>query len=114
MLPSGGLRPVVEMQGSRPFPGRFKDGSAIFHGVRMDADHDYTHSGYNLNHGWALWTMAEHYFFTRDRNWLESVLPRMLKGANWIIEERKATMQRGPDGGPVPEYGLLPAGTTGR
>lgn len=104
------LRPLVELQGSKPFPGRFHDTSAIFHGVRVDADHDYTHSGYNLNHGWTLWTLAEHYLFTRDRNWLKSVMPHLLKAANWIIEERKATLQKQPDGIPVPEYGLLPAG----
>ncbi len=104
------LRPVVELQGSKPFPGRFSDTSAEFHGVRVDAEHDYTHSGYNLNHGWTLWTLAEHYLFTRDKSWLKGVMPRMLKAANWIIEERQATMQRGPEGKPVPEYGLLPAG----
>jgi len=104
------IRPIVELQGSKPFPGRFKDGPAIFHGVKIDADHDYTHSGYNLNHGWTLWTASEHFFFTRDRKWLESVLPHLLKGADWIIEERQATMQNDSEGKPVPEYGLLPPG----
>ena len=51
------LRPIVELQGSKPFPGRFKDTSAEFHGVKVDADHEYTHCGYNLNHGWTLWTI---------------------------------------------------------
>ncbi len=104
------LQPYVELQGSHPFPGNFKDGSAIFHGVRVDADHDYTHGGYNLNHGWVLWTLGEHYLFTRDRDWLRGIMPRMLRAANWIISERRATMQRESDGSPLPEYGLLPAG----
>ncbi|PYV35528.1 MAG: hypothetical protein DMG22_02080 [Acidobacteria bacterium] len=104
------LRPLVELQGSKPFPGRFKDTSAEFHGVKVDADHDYTHSGYNLNHGWTLWTLAEHYLFTRDDSWLRGIMPRMTRAANWIIDERHVTMQREPDGTGVPEYGLLPAG----
>ncbi len=104
------LRPIVELQGSKPFPGRFKDTSAEFHGVKVDADHDYTHGGYNLNHGWTLWTLAEHYLFTRDDSWLRSIMPRMIRAANWIVDERHATMQQEPDGTPVPEYGLLPAG----
>jgi hypothetical protein len=104
------LRPIVELQGSKPFPGNFRDTSAELHGVRVDADHDYTHSGYNLNHGWTLWTMAEHYLFTRDVEWLKQVEPHMLKAADWIISERQATMKRAADGTPVPEYGLLPAG----
>jgi len=104
------LRPIVELQGSEAPPGRFKDTSAIFHGVRVDAEHDYTHSGYNLNHGWILWTIAEHYFFTRDKAWLHRVTPHMLRAANWIIQERQATRQYLDKGDPVPEYGLLPAG----
>ena len=104
------LKPVVELQGSKAPPGRFKDTSAIFHGVRVDAEHDYTHSGYNLNHGWILWAAGEHYLFTRDKNWLRSVSPRMVRAADWIIQERQATKQHWESGDPVPEYGLLPAG----
>ena len=98
------LRPIVELQGSKAFPGRFQETSAVFHGVRVDADHDYTHSGYNLNHGWILWTLAEHYLYTQDAAWLKTVSPRMLKAAEWIIRERRANMAEGP------EHGLLPAG----
>jgi hypothetical protein len=104
------LRPIVELQGSKPFPGRFQDKSAIFHGVRIDAEHDYTHHGYNLNHGWILWTLAEHYLFTRDQQFLRAQLPRILKAAEWIISERQATKQQEEDGTQVWEYGLLPAG----
>ena len=104
------LRPLVELQGSKPLPGRFRNTSAEFHGVRIDANHDYTHSGYNLNHGWTLWTLAEHYLFSRDDQWLHSVLPRILRAAAWIVDERKGTMRHGLDGARVPEYGLLPAG----
>jgi hypothetical protein len=104
------LKPLVELQGSKPFPGRFSDTSAELHGVRVDQDHDYTMGGYNLDHGWTLWTMADHYFFTRDQNWLRSVQSHMLRAANWILTERQATMHHGPDGFPVPEFGLLPPG----
>jgi hypothetical protein len=104
------LRPIVDLQGSKPFPGNFRNTSSILHGVRVDSEHDYTHSGYNLNHGWTLWTLAEHYLYTRDTGWLKSVMPHLLQAADWIISERQATMQREPDGAPAPEYGLLPAG----
>jgi hypothetical protein len=78
--------------------------------VRVDAEHDYTSNGYNLNHGWTLWTLAEHYLYTHDNEWLKNVMPRLRKAADWIISERQATMQRDRDGNLVPEYGLLPAG----
>ena len=104
------LQPIVESQGSKAFPGRFQDKSAIFHGVRLDPDHDYTHHGYNLNHGWILWTLAEHYLYTRDQQFLRAQLPRILKAANWITQERQATKQTADDGNRVWEYGLLPVG----
>jgi hypothetical protein len=104
------LRPIVELQGSKPAPGGFKDTSAMFHGVRVDSDHDYTHSGYNLNHGWILWALAEHYFLTQNKAWLRTVTPRMVRAADWVIQERQATKSYLEGGSPAPEYGLLPAG----
>jgi hypothetical protein len=104
------VEPLVALQGSKPFPGNFHDGTAILHGARVDENHDYTHSGYNLNHGWTLWTLAEHYLFTRDENWLRSRFPHIRKAAEWIVSERKATMKTDADGNRVWEYGLLPAG----
>jgi len=104
------LEPALARQGSKPFPGMFRKTDAIFHGVLIDAQHDYTHSGYNLNHGWTLWTLAEHYWFSRDEAWLRAKLPNLRRAAWWIVEERQATQRLQPDGGPVWEYGLLPAG----
>jgi len=97
------LEPALAMQGSKPFPGMFRSTDAIFHGVRIDEKHDYTHSGYNLNHGWTLWTLAEHYWFSRDREWLRAKLPNIRKAARWIVEERAATTSPG-------ERGMLPPG----
>jgi hypothetical protein len=104
------LRPLVELQGSEPFPGHFSDTSAELHGVRVDKDHDYTMGGYNLDHGWTLWTLADHYFFQQDQDWLRNVMPHLIKAANWIIEQRKITMQHDSRGASVPEFGLLPPG----
>jgi hypothetical protein len=104
------LEPFLVLQGSKAFPGKFHDTSAILHGVRVDAEHDYTSSGYNLNHGWTLWTAAEHYFFTRDRGWLQSHLQKLIKAADWIISERRSTMREDENGKKAWEYGLLPPG----
>jgi hypothetical protein len=104
------LRPIVELQGTHPFAGRFRNTSAIFHGTAVDSEHDYTHLGYNFSHGWVLWAIAAYYFYTRDEKRLRKVLPRVRKALEWIIEERKATQLTTVDGTPVPEYGLLPAG----
>lgn len=97
------LEPMIRFQGSKAFPGLYKSSDGIFHGIRID-DSDYTHWGYNLNHGWTMWTLAEHYRFTRDRAWLQRVRPNLIRAAEWILRERREANQ--PEG----ERGLLPAG----
>jgi hypothetical protein len=100
----------VDLQGSKPFDGSYTgDQKAVYHGARVDAEYDYTAQQYNLDHGAVLWSLAEHYFQTRDRAWLASVAPSMKRAAEWVIEQRKLTMVMA-DGKPCPEYGLLPAG----
>jgi hypothetical protein len=104
------LEAFVRLQGSKPFEGTYKgDQHEVYHGARVDKDYDYTASEYNLDHGVVLWALGEHYFFTRDKDWLRHVAPSMKKAADWVFEQRKDTELK--DGGePIPEYGLLPAG----
>jgi hypothetical protein len=104
------LEPMLAFQGSKAFPGKYTTSTGIFHGIRMAPDRDYTHWGYNLNHGWTMWTLAEHFRFTGDREWLRSIRQNLLSAAKWIVEERKATQRREADGTPAREFGLLPAG----
>jgi hypothetical protein len=97
------------VQGSKPFPGTFTGQEAVYHGARTGPEYDYTASGYNLDHGTVLWSLVEHYWFTRDKEWLKKTTPSLKRAADWVIEQRKLT--RVLDGGaPCPEYGLLPAG----
>ena len=104
------LETFIRLQGSRPFPGTYTgDQRAVYHGARVNAEYDYTASDYNLDHGTVLWTLAEHYFMTRDERWLAHADPGMVRAADWITEQRRQTMVT-QDGEPVAEYGLLPAG----
>ena len=105
------LRTLTELQGTRSFPGNYSgpyDG--VFHGIKVDDATDYTASGYGLDHGTVLWTLARHYFYTRDAIWLKETLPHMLKAIEWIELQRQATKITNGDGRRMPEYGLLPAG----
>ncbi len=104
------LQAQIDMQGSKPFAGMFTgDQKAVYHGARVNQEYDYTASNYNLDHGAVLWSLAEHYFLTRDKAWLARVAPSMKRAADWIIEQRKLTQVM--DGAErCPEYGLLPAG----
>lgn len=106
------LHTHVALQGSKPFAGSYTgDQKDVYHGMRVDEEYDYSTSPpYNLNHGAVLWVLAEHYLYTRDRAWLQSVAASMKRAANWILEQRRLTQRTLPSGERCPEYGLLPAG----
>ncbi len=60
--------------------------------------------GYQLETGPALWSMGEHYRYTRDRAWVERVRPRVLKACDYLLawrERNKREELRGRG------YGLL-------
>jgi hypothetical protein len=104
------LETFIRLQGSKPFPGTYTgDQRAVYHGAKVDNEYDYTASDYNLDHGTVLWTLAEHYFMTRDKRWLNHAVPGMIRAADWVSEQRRGTMATDA-GQPVLEYGLLPAG----
>jgi len=103
------LQTLMDLQGSKPFPGTYTEQSAVYHGALVNADYDYTAHNYSLDHGTVLWTLADHYAITRDRSWLVRAAPGMKRAADWIIAQRRLTQVQA-DGEPCPEYGLLPAG----
>lgn len=107
-LASRYLDPLVQLQGSVPLQGMFTgEQKEVYYGARVDSGRDYTHVSYGLDQGTVLWGLAEHYFFTRDRDWLRRVAPSMMRAADWIIEQRQLTkVLHGYE--KVPEYGLLP------
>jgi hypothetical protein len=104
------LEAVMALQGTVPLPGTFKgDQNGVYNGMHIADDRDYTHGGYNIHHGVGLWSLGEHYFFTRDAAWLRAAAPSMKRAADWVIEQRRLT--RIMDGNEkVAEYGILPAG----
>ena len=104
------LRTFVRLQGSEAFEGTFTgDQGAVYHGAKVDDEYDYTAAQYNLDHGTVLWALAEHYLYTRDKQWLEQNVESMKRAADWVIDQRKLTEVRDSDE-KVLEYGLLPAG----
>ncbi len=90
----------LHYQGTVGLPGDFSSKEGVFYGAG-----GYEAGGYNQHHGWILWMMAEHYRFTRDRDWLRSAAPGIVAGVDWILRETKRTDDRHPL-----ERGLLPAG----
>lgn len=104
------LETMMRLQGSKNFPGLQKGSfDGVFHGAKIDNAYDYTASGYGLDHGTVLWTLAQHYFYSRDRAWLEHAWPHMQHAIDWIEQQRSATKRTDLNGNRVREYGLLPA-----
>lgn len=90
----------LHYQSTVGLPGDFKSKEGVLYGTA-----GYESGGYNQHHGWVLWTLSEHYRFTRNDDWLKRVTPGILAGAEWIIRETDRT-----ESNPGLDRGLLPAG----
>jgi hypothetical protein len=99
------LQTWLDFQGTVPLPGNFKSAEGVFHGAGGQES-----IGYNKHHGYVMWNMAEHWWYTRDRAWMERAAPKLIKACDWVSRERRATMAGSPAGGRPIEYGFLPAG----
>ena len=67
---------------------------------------------YNLDHGFGLWMLNEHYRFTRDRAWLARTAPALIAACDFVTRQRSQ-----PPGGDLLDasdlrwgIGLLPPG----
>ncbi len=87
-------------QGTVGLPGDFDSKTGVLYGAS-----GYESGGYNQHHGWILWTIAEHYRFTRDEAWLRRVSPNILAAADWIIHQTDRAAKE-----PLLPPGLLPPG----
>ena len=60
------LQTWLDFQGTVPLPGNFKSAEGVFHGAGGQES-----IGYNKHHGYVMWNMAEHWWYTRNRAWME-------------------------------------------
>ncbi len=65
---------------------------------------------YTIDQGPVLRTLAEHFQYTGDNDWLRKVAPQIVSGCDFIINARKRTMHLLPNGRRPLSYGLAPAG----
>ncbi len=98
------IEPMLHFQGNEALTGRYSTKEGVFHSAG-----EYTHGQYAMNHGFVMWGAADHYLMTRDRAYLDRIAPKLVKGCDFLINERKATMT--PPGAPErsPVHGLSPA-----
>ncbi len=81
------LAAILEGQSSRGLHGRFTNAGGVLHGLPSRHE-DYQQFNYNLDHGFALWMLNEHYRFTRDRRWLMQVADKLIAACDFITRER--------------------------
>ena len=72
----------------------------------LDKQHDdgrfQNFGGYMLETGAALWSMGEHYRYTRDDAWVRGILDPVVAACGWIIRHRHEDAQPGQPG-----FGLI-------
>ncbi len=100
------LETFLHYQGTSPLPGDYLSQEAVFQGAG-----GWESGGYNQHHGWILWAMAEHYWYTGNQDWLKRNAPRLIKACRWIIQERSRSQAFSTNSLRGIERGLLPQGS---
>ncbi|MDQ1317470.1 MAG: hypothetical protein QG588_1122 [Candidatus Poribacteria bacterium] len=100
------LELLVHYQGTVGVPGTYTTVEGQYYGAG-----GYECGGYNKSHGWVLWGLGEHYWYYKDKEWLNRVAPSIVKACDWVINERQSTKKLDSQGNKVIEYGFLPAGS---
>ena len=74
----------------------------------LDKQHDdgfmQNFSNYMLETGAVLWSLGEHYRYTRDLEWVRGIEPKLLKSARYLREWRRRNERQGLKGN---GYGML-------
>ena len=72
------LDSYVAGQSEWPMNGRFTGKTGVLGGG----------GPYNLDHGFGLWMLNEHYRFTRDRQWLAKIAPALIAACDFVTRQR--------------------------
>lgn len=98
------LETFLHYQGTVKLPGDYESQDGIFNGA-----FGWEQGGYNQHHGWILWALAEHYWYSGDQAWLAQNADKLIKACHWITHERART--KNLEGLRRIERGLLPPGS---
>ncbi|NLE44572.1 MAG: hypothetical protein GX620_07605 [Chloroflexi bacterium] len=105
------LDSFLQTQGMTRLDGLFQSAEGVMQGNDLDDGVPYRSGfSYNLDPGFIMECLANHYWLTRDAEWLERVAPNLIAACEFVIRERQATKVNGPDGGRDRAWGLLPVG----
>ena len=82
------LDAFLKGQSTRGLHGRFTDKEGVIHGL-PSKNGNYQAFNYNLDHGFALWMLNEHYRFTRDKAWLTSVSKQLVAACDFVTRQSR-------------------------
>ena len=95
--------PIIQFMDSMGWHDEARRAIGFFLAKQHDDGFMQNFNGYMLETGAVLWTMGEHYRYTRDEAWLREVKPALLKACRFL-QAWRARNRRGPaDDG----FGLL-------
>lgn len=101
----------LALQGATALDGLFQSAEGVMQGNDLDSGAPHRSGfSYNLDPGFIMECLADHYRLTGDRAWLDRVSPQLVAACDFIIREREATKVDGPDGRRNEAWGLLPVG----
>ncbi len=77
------LETFIKYQSTAGLDGDYED----IEGVYFGAGGYEMGKGYNQNHGFVLWAIADHILLSNDFAWFQSMIPSVLKACAWIESE---------------------------
>jgi hypothetical protein len=96
----------LKYQGTKGLMGNYSDHDGVLYG----AGGFEVGASYNQHHGWVLWRLCSHFFYTGDRDWLTGIADNVIAAADWVFRQRRHTMRADLPHSRGWEYGFLPAG----
>ncbi|HOW72952.1 MAG TPA: hypothetical protein PKY77_20320 [Phycisphaerae bacterium] len=98
-------------QSTRGLHGRFSDKHGVIHGL-PSKNGNYQTFNYNLDHGFALWMLNEHYRFTRDKGWLSAAADQLVAACDFVTRQSRLPAESNTLGKDDARWGegLLPPG----
>ena len=106
------LETFIVSQGTGSMDGNFasNDGALVANNYGGYTDNTTSLFAYNLDHGYILTCLVDHYRLTGNQDWLKRISSTLVKACDYIFTERKATKLLDDNGEKVSYYGLMPHG----
>lgn len=80
--------PIIQYYLSMGWEEQAKRSLMYFLDTQQDNGLIANYSGYMVETGAVLWNIGEYYRYTRDKEWIAEIMPKILKSCNYLIEWR--------------------------